>query len=155
MAGQRHANIGLGPKHLAWFEYPEAWLHGNRIAGDIIYETVQRNCVIYAAAAIEAEADIVAHPGFILREDAMLAAEKGVLLEVTTRKGHSYANGWVAKIAGEVGAGLIVNNDAHTPADILDYTQMIAIAKASGLDGIEGIVSKNAQDLFERISSVI
>ncbi len=122
------------------------------VHGETITEPVEQGT---NRAAIEAEADILAHPGFIAREDAMLAAEKGVLLEVTTRKGHSYANGWVAKIAGEVGAGLIVNNDAHTPADILDYTQMIAIAKASGLDGIEGIVSKNAQDLFERISSVV
>ncbi len=53
--GQRHANIGLGPKSLAWQEHPAPDLRGMSLAGEIIYETVQRNCVIYAAAAIEAE----------------------------------------------------------------------------------------------------
>ncbi len=55
--GQSHANIGLGPKRLAWRTYPHEHLDGNRIAGEIIYETVQRNCVIYAAATIEADTD--------------------------------------------------------------------------------------------------
>ena len=52
--GQGHANIGLGPKRLAWRAHPEADLYGMRISGDIIYETVQRNCVIYAAAEVDA-----------------------------------------------------------------------------------------------------
>ena len=55
--GQTHVNMGIGPRQLRWQEYPHADLHGNRIAGEIIYETVQRNCVIYAAARIEAEQD--------------------------------------------------------------------------------------------------
>ncbi len=55
--GLSHANIGLGPKTLAWREYAHEWLDGVRIAGDIIYETVQRNCVIYAAAFVESDAD--------------------------------------------------------------------------------------------------
>jgi hypothetical protein len=55
--GQSHANIGLGPKRLAWRSYSGEYLDGMRIAGKIIYETVQRNCVIYAAAAIESSAD--------------------------------------------------------------------------------------------------
>ena len=58
--GQSHANIGLGPKRLQWREYPDAYLSGTRIAGEIIYETVQRNCVIYAATTIEAEGDTLA-----------------------------------------------------------------------------------------------
>ncbi|MCP4641445.1 MAG: hypothetical protein GY851_13470, partial [bacterium] len=54
-AGKVHANVGLGAKQLAWFEYPHSELHGMHIAGDLIYETVQRNCVIYAAATIRSE----------------------------------------------------------------------------------------------------
>ncbi|MDQ1256765.1 MAG: Alpha-mann mid protein, partial [Candidatus Hydrogenedentes bacterium] len=55
--GRSYANFGLGPKHLAWKPYPEHNLYGMRIAGEIIYETVQRNCAIYAAARIDADAD--------------------------------------------------------------------------------------------------
>ena len=53
--GRTHANVGLGPKRLAWREHPGPDLRGMSIAGDIIYETVQRNCVIYAAALLESE----------------------------------------------------------------------------------------------------
>ena len=58
--GRSHINIGLGPKRLAWCEYPHADLYGMRVAGEIIYETVQRNCVVYAAASIESDSDCVA-----------------------------------------------------------------------------------------------
>jgi len=58
--GQSHENIGLGPKQLTWRPHPESDLHGMRIAGDLIYETVQRNCVIYAAATIDADHDCTA-----------------------------------------------------------------------------------------------
>ena len=43
-------------------------------------------------AGIEAGADILAHPGNITEEDARLAAEKGVYLEITARAGHSETN---------------------------------------------------------------
>jgi hypothetical protein len=58
--GVSHANVGLGSKRLAWQPYPEENLWGMRIAGGIIYETVQRNCVIYAAALIESDRDCLA-----------------------------------------------------------------------------------------------
>ena len=47
-------------------------------------------------AAIEAGVDILAHPGLITPEEATLAAERGVALEITTRAGHSLTNGHVA-----------------------------------------------------------
>jgi len=55
--GNTHENIGLGPKQLAWKAYEREDLHGVYLAGKIIYETVQRNCVFYAAAFVEAEHD--------------------------------------------------------------------------------------------------
>ena len=54
-------------------------------------------------AAIEAGADIVSHPGIISTEDLLLAKEKGVALEITSRKGHSLSNGHVAKEAIKFG----------------------------------------------------
>ncbi len=58
--GQTHANIGLGPKRLAWRAHEDERLRGMDLAGEIIYETVQRNCVIYAAAFVDAPADTLA-----------------------------------------------------------------------------------------------
>jgi putative hydrolase len=84
-------------------------------------------------AAIEAQVDLLSHPGLITPEDAARAAELGVYLEITTHKGHGLANGWVAKQAREVGAKLLVNTDCHISAEILDAKQRRAIAMGAGL----------------------
>src|SRR5210317_2111097 len=70
-------------------------------------------------AAIQAGVDILAHPGFITSEETQLAAEKGIYLELTARKGHSLTNGHVAHKAIEAGALLVVNADAHGPGDFM------------------------------------
>ena len=43
-------------------------------------------------AAIESGVDILSHPGLISDEDAALAVNNNVCLEITTRKGHSLTN---------------------------------------------------------------
>ena len=53
--GRSYANIGLGPKRLTWREFPHEYLDGMYLAGELIYETVQRNCVLYAAAWIDSD----------------------------------------------------------------------------------------------------
>ncbi|MBI5375847.1 MAG: histidinol phosphate phosphatase domain-containing protein [Candidatus Schekmanbacteria bacterium] len=70
-------------------------------------------------AAIEAGVDVLAHPGLITRDEVRLAVKKGILLEITTRKGHSLGNGIVAKLALEENALLIVNTDTHAPGDLV------------------------------------
>ena len=84
-------------------------------------------------AAIEAGVDILAHPGLITKEEVMLAVEKGVVLEITTRGGHSYTNGHVAALAREYGAKLVINNDAHAPRDLVDKDLRKTIALGAGL----------------------
>ncbi len=88
-------------------------------------------------AAIEARADLLAHPGLITREEAMEAAHSGVYLEVTTRKGHCLANGWVVQKAREAGAAMLLDTDTHVPEDILDKAQREAIASGAGLEPSE------------------
>ena len=51
------------------------------------------------AAALQADIDILAHPGLITADEAELARENGILLEITSRAGHSLTNGHVARIA--------------------------------------------------------
>ncbi len=85
-------------------------------------------------AAIEAAADILAHPGIISEEDLLLAKEKGVTLEITSRKGHSLSNGYVAKEAMRFGVPLCINTDAHIPSDLITKEFAIRILLASGIE---------------------
>ena len=88
-------------------------------------------------AAIEAGVDVLAHPGFITREDAALAAQKGVLLELSGRKGHSLTNGHVAAMARQTGARLAVNADAHGPGDFLTREMAEKVGRGAGLSDEE------------------
>jgi len=84
-------------------------------------------------AAIEAGVDVLAHPGLVSDDDAALAAEKGVLFELTTRKGHSLTNGHVVRMAQKHGVKLVVNNDAHAPGDLVSPEMAEQIAMGAGL----------------------
>jgi putative hydrolase len=84
-------------------------------------------------AAIEADVDILAHPGLITVEEAARARERGIYLELSARKGHSLANGHVARVALEVGASLLVNTDTHGPGDLITRHQAERIARGAGL----------------------
>lgn len=85
-------------------------------------------------AAIEAGADILAHPGLISQADALLAAQRGVLLEISGKRGHCLSNGHVARIAQSVGAGLIFGSDAHDGEQMPTRTAAEAICLGAGLD---------------------
>lgn len=101
--------------------------------------------------AILAGADILAHPGQITREDVELAKLKGVLLEITTRKTHSSTNGHVAKLAGETGAGLVLNTDTHDPEDLRSDEQAIEAVKACGLTEKDlKVMFENSRKLIEK-----
>jgi len=102
-------------------------------------------------AAIEANADILAHPGLISEEDLLLAKEKGVTLEITARKGHSLSNGYVAKEATRFGIPLCINTDAHSPSDLITRDMARTILLASGIEQnrIESIFD-HAKALIEK-----
>jgi histidinol phosphatase-like PHP family hydrolase len=81
--------------------------------------------------------DVLAHPGLISLQDARLAAENGIALEITSRGGHNRTNGHVARIAREAGCQLVVDSDAHAPHDILDKRAKFLVAKGAGLTDAE------------------
>lgn len=83
--------------------------------------------------AIEAKVDILAHPGLIEEKEVILAAKNGVSLEITTRKGHCYTNGHVAKLAIKNKARLVLNTDSHSPCDLITYEEGVNIVKGAGL----------------------
>ncbi|MBI4644528.1 MAG: histidinol phosphate phosphatase domain-containing protein [Deltaproteobacteria bacterium] len=106
-------------------------------------------------AALEADIDILAHPGLLTLEEAALAREKDVFLEISARKGHCLANGHVARMALEVGASLIVNTDSHAPGDLISRQQAERIAQGAGLTAAEiQSLFTNAESLARRLAGV-
>jgi len=121
------------------------------IHGESIVEPVAQGT---NRAGLEAGADILAHPGLITVEDARLAAEKGVLLELSARAGHSFTNGHVARLANETGAGLVLNSDAHTPGDLMTEEFASQVVEGAGLPaGSLSAVLSNASQLLKKIGS--
>jgi histidinol phosphatase-like PHP family hydrolase len=105
-------------------------VHGETIAEPVEHGTNQ------TAVSIP-EVDILAHPGLISEEEAERAKENGIYLEITSRKGHSLANGHVAKVARRVGATLLLNSDLHSPDDFLTAEMGARILAGAGLDPAE------------------
>jgi putative hydrolase len=84
-------------------------------------------------AALESGADILAHPGFITREDADFAARCGMFLEISARHGHSLTNGHVARMALAAGARLVINTDTHTPENLISRERAFQVLIGAGL----------------------
>ena len=91
------------------------------------------------------DVNVLAHPGLITHEDARLAHENGIALEITSRGGHNRTNGHVARIARETSCQLVVDSDAHAPCDLLDRSSKQCVAEGAGLTVAEsaGIMSLN------------
>jgi putative hydrolase len=105
-------------------------------------------------AAILSDIDILAHPGLITEEEASLAGKKEILLEITTRRGHSLTNGHVLKTARCCGAGLVLNTDTHSPDDLVSLTKAHHIARGAGMTEDEvAAMFKNSACLLERVWS--
>ena len=116
-------------------------LHGETIAEPVMLGTNR--------AGLRGDIDILAHPGLITDEEAAMAAENGVFLEITARKGHSLTNGHVVKIAKKHGAELVLNTDAHAPSDLITPKQAEQIALGAGLDEDDfKRMQKNAKSLI-------
>lgn len=99
--------------------------HGETIAEPVMPGTNR--------AAIEAGVDYLAHPGLISVEDAELAAEKGVYLEVSSKPGHSLTNGHVVQVARQVGARLIFGSDSHGPDQMPTREYAERVCRGAGL----------------------
>ena len=95
-------------------------------------------------AAIEAGVDILAHPGLITEEEVRLAAERGVMLEISGRKGHCLANGHVARLARECGAELLFGSDAHTVGDMAtrDFAERVCFGAGLSRDEVDAMFAR-------------
>ncbi len=99
------------------------------------------------------DVDILCHPGLISPEEAEIAKENGVYLEISSRKGHCLANGHVARISMETGVDMLINTDSHSPSDFICREIAVEILKGSGLEEefARRIVDKNPEKLLSKI----
>ena len=88
-------------------------------------------------AALLADINILAHPGNISQEEALLAKKKGIFLELTARRGHSQGNSHLTQIARATGINLVLNNDAHTPENIIGISELRNVGLQAGLSDSE------------------
>ncbi len=84
-------------------------------------------------AALDANIDILAHPGLITEEEVTIAKEKGIFLEISARHGHSFTNGHVAKLAKKIGTGMVINTDTHDPGNLINNQYAKRIVCGAGL----------------------
>jgi histidinol phosphatase-like PHP family hydrolase len=119
------------------------------VHGESIVEPVEHGT---NAAAIEGGADIISHPGLISAEELSEAKGRGICLELTSRKGHSLSNGYIARRATESGIPLVMNTDSHSPSDLVTKEFAKRVVLSSGLDKnqVETVFSY-AEELVRRI----
>jgi putative hydrolase len=112
-------------------------VHGETIVEPVVEGTNR--------AAIEAGVDILAHPGLISEDDLRFAKDKGIILEITARKGHSLSNGHVARAALGCGIPLVINTDSHAPSDLIsrDFAERVLLSAGIGMDKTETIFSNS------------
>jgi len=134
---------------------PSAIAEGAKIVvvhGETITEPVEKGTNL--AAVQSPYVDILAHPGLLTLEEAKLAAENGVFLEISARKGHCLANGYIAQLARKTGAKLLVNSDAHNSTDLLTPQLASAIAQGANLtqDELRQVLVTNPLTLLDKLS---
>ena len=122
------------PPHRIGEAARRAKANGARIVlvhGETIKEPVAKGT---NRAALESpDVDILVHPGIITEEEADIARQAGIYLELSARAGHSLTNGHVARTAMAVGANLVVDSDGHAPGDLLTEELVRQIVIGAGL----------------------
>ena len=118
------------------------------VHGETLVEPVEPGTNL--AAILSPDVDVLAHPGMLSEEEAALAAEHGVYLELTARRGHSLTNGRVAAMGLAHGARLLVDSDAHAPEDLLTGELARGVALGAGLTDAtaEDALQSNPQRLL-------
>ena len=121
------------------------------VHGETIVEPVEEGT--NEAAVRSPSVDVLAHPGLIEEDHARLASENGVFLEISARKGHSFTNGHVVKVAKYAGALMILDSDAHEPGDLLTPTLVRKVALGAGLTAEEAdtLLEDNPMSLLARL----
>ena len=105
------------------------------------------------AALLCPDVDILAHPGLLTPEEAEIAAERNVFLELSARRGHSLCNGHVAVTALRAGARLVLDSDAHAPGDLLTEAFAKMVVRGAGIppEQLANVLRENPLSLLQKV----
>jgi histidinol phosphatase-like PHP family hydrolase len=120
------------------------------VHGETIVEPVPPGTNLAAACP---EVDLLAHPGLLSHEAAEKLAASNVLVEITSRRGHSLTNGLVAVVARQAGCKMVVNSDTHSPSDLLspEFARRVAAGAGLSAEEQERALKANPEALLARL----
>jgi putative hydrolase len=120
------------------------------VHGETLVEPVEPGTNLAAVSC--ADVDILAHPGMLTEEEALLAAANDVFIELTSKEGHSLSNGHVFRIASG-SAMCLVNSDTHLPDHILtpDFARSVALGAGVPPELLDRVLRQNPENLLDRL----
>jgi histidinol phosphatase-like PHP family hydrolase len=101
------------------------------------------------------DVDILGHPGLLTKEEAKIAAETGVFVEITAKEGHSLGNGRVYGLAKDAGTLCVLDSDTHVPDHILTprFARTVALGAGVPDDELDTVLRENPEKLVARITA--
>ncbi|MGE5583746.1 MAG: histidinol phosphate phosphatase domain-containing protein [Bacillota bacterium] len=123
------------------------------VHGETLVEPVEPGTNL--AAVSSQWVDILAHPGLLREEEAKLAVENGVFIEITARGGHNVGNGHVVKVGRAAGVDFVINSDTHMPENLLTAAWARTVALGAGLneDELERALVQNPLKIVGRVNA--
>ena len=120
------------------------------VHGETLVEPVEPGTNLAAVSC--PHVDLLAHPGLLTEEEAALAAENEVFLEISAKPGHCLANGRVAQMARRTGAKPLVGSDTHEPRHLLSRELVRNVLLGAGLtaEEIHRVVYEHPRELLDR-----
>ncbi len=99
------------------------------------------------------DVDVLGHPGLLTEEEAALAVENNVYLELTSRRGHCLGNGNTVVLGRAAGARFLVNSDTHSPSNLHSEEFARNVAMGAGLTRTEADIAmyENPLRLLESV----
>ena len=99
------------------------------------------------------DVDILGHPGLLTDDEAVLAVQNNVYLEITSRRGHCLGNGNTVVVGRAAGAKFLVNSDTHEPGNLHTEAFARTVALGAGLTPAEADLAmyENPVRLLESI----
>ena len=121
------------------------------VHGETVTEPVAKGTDM--AAVMNPEVDVLGHPGFITEEEAQIAKDNDVALEITGRGGHNITNGHVVNMARLVGAKMVIDSDTHAPDNLMDEASARKVALGAGMTQAETELAINVTpfDIIRRL----
>ena len=120
------------------------------VHGETLVEPVEPGTNL--AAVNCTDVDILAHPGMLTEDEALLVTANDVFIELTAKEGHSLSNGHVVRDT-QSGMMCLVNSDAHFPDQILtpDFARSVALGAGVPQEQLDRVLRQNPEKLLDRL----